>query len=479
MADTFFGITDTGKVRDNNEDAFIAQKAMNGQYIIACAIDGVGGYSGGEVAAAIAKESILNYFTVLSGDMTSMMKEGFIHANEKIFTEKQKNAEYVNMACVLTLAIVDVANNQFYYAHVGDTRLYLFRDKSLVKLSKDQSFVGFLEDSGRLTEQEAMDHPKRNEINKALGFGEQTALTDDYIETGQSPFLPGDLLLLCSDGLTDLVNKEEITSVLTEKISLKQKATLLVSSANSKGGKDNITVVLVKNEKKPLKQKATKPTIIVKKNIRQKEQIELVEQPASGVVERISVAKQKSRHGFITFLSILCIGLGAAILWMLWLKYNGVTSSNESDAASKERTKTFLEIKLQNAIDAMAGDTLILSDTAFAEPIILTRTLFIEKDSLYIKAEGNIVLKSDWGFAGPAISILPQSQHIVLDSLIFNGFEIAVATHDKVLRLNKVRFINCATPVQTSFNFSNDVFVSGTIKDTSFKTDSLPNTSNN
>ena len=72
------------------------------------------------------------------------------------------------MACVLTLAMIDIDNNQFYYAHVGDTRMYLLRDQSLVKVTKDHSFVGFLEDSGRLSEKEAMSHPKRNEINKAL-----------------------------------------------------------------------------------------------------------------------------------------------------------------------------------------------------------------------------------------------------------------------------------------------------------------------
>jgi serine/threonine protein phosphatase PrpC len=109
------------------------------------------------------------------------------------------------------MALVDIANNKFYYTHVGDTRLYLFRD-SLVKVSRDHSFVGFLEDNGKLSEEAAMRHPKRNEINKALGFDAQIA-SKDYIETGESPFLPGDMLLLCSDGLTDMVNNSAITSI--------------------------------------------------------------------------------------------------------------------------------------------------------------------------------------------------------------------------------------------------------------------------
>ncbi len=119
----------------------------------------------------------------------------------------------------------------------------------MIKIARDHSFVGFLEDTGRLSEAAAMRHPKRNEINKALGFQKQIDLPDDYIETGKSPFLPGDMLLLCSDGLTDLVPKADITTVLTGSGSLAEKAAELVAEANRKGGKDNITVVLVHHDK--------------------------------------------------------------------------------------------------------------------------------------------------------------------------------------------------------------------------------------
>lgn len=475
MAETFFGITDTGKVRDNNEDAFIAQKVMNDQFIVACVIDGVGGYSGGEVAASIAKESILNYFSIPSGEITSMMKEAFIHANEKINAEKQKAAEYDSMACVLTMAVIDVANNQFFYAHVGDTRLYLFRDQSLVKLSKDQSFVGFLEDSGRLSEEEAMNHPKRNEINKALGFGGVTNLPDDYIETGQSPFLPGDLLMLCSDGLTDLVNKTDIADILSKKLPLKEKANTLVTLANEKGGKDNITVVLVQNEKKPLKQKATKPAIVVKKNKPLKKEFKPDKEiPVEAPATKILIPAQKNNKGLIYFLTILSLVLAGVIIW-LFFKRESNDKINENGLAVIETERSPLENKLQNAINAMAGDTLILSDSAYPEPIILTGELFIEKDSLFIKAEGNLVLKSDSIFSGPAISISPKSKHIVLDGLVIDGFKVGIATHDKVLKLNKVRFINCLTPIQSSYNFPDDAVISGSIKDNSFQTDTLPN----
>ena len=264
MAENFFGLTDTGKVRGNNEDAFIAQHAWGDKFIIACVIDGVGGYSGGEVAADIARESILEHTAKATTDIIEMMKKAFQDANEKIHSERLRVKEHDSMACVLTLAAIDIENNIFYYAHIGDTRLYLFRDNSLVKITKDHSFVGFMEESGRISEGSAMRHPKRNEINKALGFGGNLN-EDDYIETGQSPFLPGDMLLLCSDGLTDMVNKEAMTNVLTKKSQLEEKAFKLIEEANAEGGKDNITVVLVENTKSPAKHEATMPTPAKKK----------------------------------------------------------------------------------------------------------------------------------------------------------------------------------------------------------------------
>src|SRR5690349_10160425 len=259
MAKNYFGITDTGKQRTNNEDTFIAAE-LSSPLITACVIDGLGGYEGGEVAAAIAKDAIIKTVSKNTGDVISLMKQAIVYAGSNIQEAKRNkdNENYNHMACVVTLSLVDIENNKFYYAHVGDTRLYLLRDRSLVKITKDQSFVGFLEDNGRLTEEEAMQHPKRNEINKALGFDMSVDATD-YIETGESPFLPGDMLLLCSDGLTDMINSQTMAAILNSNRSLQQKAEALVQAANEAGGNDNITVVLVHNDKKQLKQEAIKP----------------------------------------------------------------------------------------------------------------------------------------------------------------------------------------------------------------------------
>ncbi len=268
MAKNFFGITDTGMLRSNNEDTFIAEPVLNNGFIAACVIDGVGGYSGGEVAAKLAQDAILNHLREPAADVIIRMKEAVGAANESIYKEKQQSKQNDQMACVLTMALADVANNKFYYAHVGDTRLYLLRDSSLVKVTRDHSFVGFLEDNGRLSEEAAMKHPKRNEINKALGFDLNINGQTDYIETGDSPFLPGDVLLLCSDGLTDMIGSSTITAILNSEKNLASKGKALIQAANDAGGKDNITAVLVHNNKPPLKQQATKPVVAaIKKKV--------------------------------------------------------------------------------------------------------------------------------------------------------------------------------------------------------------------
>src|SRR5918993_667712 len=259
MGENYVGLTDTGRERDNNEDIFIAQKVFNKHHVLACVIDGVGGYDGGEIAARLTRDAIIEQLGQVPKDQIAAMIAALAAANQRIFKEKEASRQFDKMACVVTLAIADLENNKFCYAHVGDTRLYLFRDKSLVKITNDHSTVGFLEESGRLTETAAMQHPKRNEVNKALGYEASISLAKDFVDTGESPFLPGDMILLCSDGLTDMIQSTQIIDILSGRGNLKSKAAQLVAAANEAGGKDNITVVLVHNNKLPSKHVVTKP----------------------------------------------------------------------------------------------------------------------------------------------------------------------------------------------------------------------------
>ena len=466
MTENFFGISDTGKMRDNNEDSFIAEKILKDRYIMACVIDGVGGYEGGEVAAKIARETILHYFSIPSGDLITMMKEALKVANEKIGEEKIKNSDYQNMACVVTMAIVDEKNKRFYYAHVGDTRLYLFRDNSLVKITMDHSFVGFLEDSGRLSEEEAMNHPKRNEINKALGFNSEIRGDEEFIETGESPFLAGDVLLLCSDGLSDMVNNSELTSILSGPGTLESKGQELIASANNNGGKDNITVVLVQNTSKPLKQKATKPAVI-KKNDRQE-----IDEPSITkeiVYEPTKIPRRRSR-GLIRFLTVCCGLLLGALAWAFF-KWKPLTKTENAEVVSQLNPQ---EKKLADTINLFTTTTLLLSDSLFRQPVTLTDTLFIQNDSLYILGNANFVIKADPDFKGPAFILAPGCRYILLENVVFENFDIAILVQNKSLHLKNVQFKNCRVPVQYQFAFPDNSYINGDFSDSTFFTyDSL------
>jgi serine/threonine protein phosphatase PrpC len=460
MVEPYFGITDTGRMRTNNEDAFIAGKVLQGRYIAACVIDGVGGYAGGEVAAAIAKQAILDYFTVPSGDVLTMMKEAFAVANQKIGAEKEKNREYESMACVVTMALADVAAKTFYYAHIGDTRLYLMRDNSLVKISKDHSFVGYLEDSGRLSEEEAMQHPKRNEINKALGFDPQFNVAD--IETGSSPFLPGDVLLLCSDGLTDMLKSSEITAVLADDKPLETKAKELVQRANDRGGKDNITVVLVRNTAKSVKQKATKPTAPAA--------VAAVPEKKSEVraeATNTPPPARKQRNTGTLFLAILSILLAAALAVVLLRKGDSKVGILPTGVVQKNPQET----EFQQAVDSAKAGTLVMPDSIAALPVVLTDTIRIQADSLHIHGNSMRFLKSS-AYEGPAFALASTCRYLLLENLTLENFDVGVLVRNRSLHLKNVRFIYCRVPVQYQFFFSDNTPVSGAVAHF-FTTDSL------
>ena len=483
MADHFFGLTDTGKIRGNNEDAFIAHEIGSQKAILACVIDGVGGYSGGEVAAAIAKETIGNFLNAPSGDITLRMKEAFLAANKNIQKEKEQQSQLANMACVLTLAVVDIENNEFHYAHVGDTRLYLLRDHSLVKVSKDHSFVGFLEESGRLTEEAAMQHPKRNEINKALGLGDTFTATDNYIETGESPFLPGDLLLLCSDGLTDMVNSSGITAILNSPLPLSERASQLIEAANKNGGKDNITVVLVENTKVAKQSEFTKPETSFAKTKTETERI-VIPVPAESVAEqnKVSVKKpEKESHpgvkkppynkGIIILLAM------TSILLALWVIFGQkIISPKAAAETATSNQRNAQEIKLQDALNKLTGDTLLLTAADYPQPILISDTLLIQQDTLLIKTKGSIVFRANQGYGGPGLLLAPTCKLITLDSLVLENFDTGVSVYNQALHLKNTRFINCKVPVHMLFTFADKQYVNGGVTEKAFTKDSLPQT---
>ncbi|WP_316811761.1 PP2C family protein-serine/threonine phosphatase [Pedobacter heparinus] len=442
MDSNYFGVTDTGKLRSNNEDTFIAEKIAGTDFVIACVIDGVGGYTGGEVAAAIARQTVLNLLSDPDGDLSLLMQATIAEANDQIIAAKIQRKEHEDMACVLTLSLVDLNKNQFYYAHVGDTRLYLLRDGSLIKISRDQSFVGFMEDSGRLTEEQAMSHPKRNEINKALGFTGNISAQEDYIETGNSPFLPGDLILLCSDGLSDMVNKQDITAILLAQTSLEQKGMTLVDTANRNGGRDNITVVLVKNDKTSLRHEVTKPVSRAKQN-------KIVQKPVSTSTVQpdheslpLDPEPEKQRKAKGTKLAFIVAGLIvlAAMIYFLWWQ-NAADPADEKDIPpTRIAAEDSQAIKLQDTLNKLRGNILILDDSVFKSPILISKPISITRDSLYLKAEGHIVIKSDTGYSGQPFFIAPANKSTLLENFTFENFKEVSTLQKKGVLLKDVKF---------------------------------------
>lgn len=242
---TCFGLSDMGKQRTNNEDAFIAEQ-LDEKSILAVVIDGVGGYEGGEVAAEIARTEIPNYLHEFrNGERLELLKQAVVCANNAIFSHRQIDTERSSMSCVLTSAIIDANRKVIDMVHVGDTRLYQYQNKLFTKLSHDHSLIGYREEIGDLTEEQAMCHPQRNIISRDVGSAKHEVEDRDFIEATEFPLLPNSILLLCSDGLTDLVTSKQICSILSQKTSLESKAKSLITAANEAGGKDNITVVLV------------------------------------------------------------------------------------------------------------------------------------------------------------------------------------------------------------------------------------------
>ncbi len=238
------GQTDVGRRRRDNQDTFVSKPLWSGHDALLAVIDGVGGYAGGDRAAKIARESIETYMAKPTGDTLTMLREAVVYANNQIVRQRQQEPQLAQMCCVLTVAVADADARRLLFAHVGDTRMYRFRAGELHKLTHDHSIVGVREDAGQLNEREAMNHPRRNEILRDVGSVPHRIDDPEFLDSGEEELLPGDVLLLCSDGLTDMLTRAQITAVLTQPLSVEQQIAELIRRANEAGGQDNITVVL-------------------------------------------------------------------------------------------------------------------------------------------------------------------------------------------------------------------------------------------
>lgn len=252
------GRSDMGRVRKNNEDAFHID-AERGIFLV---VDGIGGNNAGEKAAEIAVEILRKRLERQTGAVEQRVKEAIALANNEILRAAQGNPEWAGMACVLTVAVMD--NGDAVVGHVGDSRLYKIRGGEIRKLTRDHSPVGEREDSQELTEAQAMSHPRRNEVFRDVGSSEHAPDDADFIDVQRERFEPDAALVICSDGLSDLVTKEEIRSAVERNGGDPDAAAKeLIAAANRAGGKDNVTAVVVQGDEfqatAPLAEPAKQP----------------------------------------------------------------------------------------------------------------------------------------------------------------------------------------------------------------------------
>ena len=236
--------TSKGKIREINQDSYYISADENCPLFIIA--DGMGGHKAGEVASKLAVEIISSSFEnqiknieMDDNSIINAIKNSIWRANDEIYRKSIENEEYSGMGTTVTMAYE--TNGNIFIGHVGDSRAYLLRDNTLYQITKDHSLVEELVKNGSITREEARFHPQKNIITRAVGTDKEVEI--DLIVKEKSK---GDILLLCTDGLTNMLNDEEIKELLIINDDMQKACELLVQLSNEKGGLDNISVVAIK-----------------------------------------------------------------------------------------------------------------------------------------------------------------------------------------------------------------------------------------
>jgi len=236
----FISLTDKGVEREKNEDYLAYFDTFNGHVFVVC--DGIGGHSGGEIASEVAVEAIGDFFNSnYEKNPFDAIESAINFANKRVFFRAKKDIDLLGMGT--TIVLVLIRDNMVYYGHAGDSRLYTFLNDKLQLLTRDHSYVNQLVDKNIISEKDAKLHPRSNEITKALGI-EKTIVPD----VTSSAFIPkeNDVLLLCSDGLNNMLSDKNMQQIISTNETLEKKASELIYQANNSGGFDNISVQLIR-----------------------------------------------------------------------------------------------------------------------------------------------------------------------------------------------------------------------------------------
>lgn len=244
ISEMIFGVTDVGKERTNNEDYFLISPKKN-LHIVA---DGMGGHNAGEIASVNAVEAVNDYFTEellsqIEGDSKKIkieMHASLLEANQKILEMAATNNAYHGMGCTIVVALI--YGDALHLCHVGDARAYVCDAAEIQLLTTDHSKVMDLVKAGQMTMEEARTSPLKNELSQAIGSPEPIVPEYNYYNLKDR-----DKVLLCSDGLWDMLSDEEIYEIVRQKKPAKMLCEELVKMANDAGGHDNITVVVIEH----------------------------------------------------------------------------------------------------------------------------------------------------------------------------------------------------------------------------------------
>lgn len=224
--------THVGKVRKNNEDALIFIEPET--FVVA---DGMGGAAAGEVASQMLIDTVKNFLPAVPEPQSEdILKKAILKANAAILRESEKNPAYRGMGTTAT--ILHIYKSRAYYAHVGDSRLYRLRNKNFEQITQDHSYVENLVRKGEITAAQARVHPMKNLLTQAVG-----AVAEVSVDTASFSVLANDVFLLCTDGLTNMLEDKEIAEIL---LASENPAESLIQEALQNGGLDNISVIVVK-----------------------------------------------------------------------------------------------------------------------------------------------------------------------------------------------------------------------------------------
>lgn len=240
-----FYLTDTGRVREHNEDSVTILKNVSGEYLLVVA-DGMGGHRKGEVASALTVTHLGKRFTESASigtkiDAVNWLSDNINEINKEILEYGDQNENSKGLGTTVVAAIV--TKEFLIFANIGDSSGYVMKNNKLHRVTKPHTLVNFLVDAGDITEEQALNHPKKNVLMKALGATEKCEPDIFDVDNGS------DAVFLCSDGLTGMLNDEQIEKVLLENdLTVEERVVKLIKKCNARGGSDNISVAYLVRE---------------------------------------------------------------------------------------------------------------------------------------------------------------------------------------------------------------------------------------